>query len=107
MSARLIYRDGYPTFAPRPTVTRSYGVCDLSAPDSPHEAELHDGICADDWARMVPFDIRERKRWHRQLRLWWVRHSLTVSVGLFLLSWLLVIWQLGALWATVQGVWGW
>jgi hypothetical protein len=48
-AARLhIVHDGpYPVFARPALLPRSYGVCALSHPDHPHEAELDDnGICA-------------------------------------------------------------
>ncbi len=110
MTARLIYRDGYPTFAPRATTARSWGRCVISTPQTTHEGELDaDGFCARHLAQVYrdPLVIRRRRRLSREwLRHWWRQHCLLVSTVVLLVAWVLAVWELGALWATVQGVRG-
>jgi hypothetical protein len=107
MSAHLIYRDGYPVLAARAITARSWGLCAIQPA---HEAELHDGLCETHLAQVYrdPLVIHRRRRLTREwLRHWWHQHCLLVSTLVLLVTWVLLVWELGALWATVQGVWGW
>ncbi len=103
MSAHLIYRDGYPTFATRATTARSCGWCAIQPP---HEAELHDGLCERHLAQVYrdPLVIRRRRRLTREwLRHWWHQHCLLVSTVVLLIAWVLAVWELGAWWYSVTG----
>ncbi len=103
MTAHLIYRDGYPTFAPRATTARSWGRCAIQPA---HEAELHDGLCETHLADCYcdPLVIRRRRRLSREwLRHWWRQHCLLVSTVAILVAWVLLVWELGALLYLVRG----
>jgi hypothetical protein len=104
---RLGYTDGYPMLSEHHVPLRSYGICAVSHPDDPHEGELHQGICAEDWARMLPFDIRERRRWHERLRHWWTAYGWLVIGGIGALGYLAVLLWIGTQYRQLQEVIGW
>lgn len=108
MSARLVYHDGYPMFAPRAVPIRSVGLCALSASQRPHEGDLDHstGICAPCLARL-PSDVRERHSVKRSLRLWWTANGRLVLLAIAALGYLAALLLFGDWWRGVQAVRGW
>jgi hypothetical protein len=108
-AARLhIVHDGpYPVFARPALLPRSYGVCALSHPDHPHEAELDDnGICAPGLAYLYrdPFVIRRARRtWRQSLAHWWRGYRWIACLALAGCCWLLAVLEFGRLIAAWQG----